>query len=121
MGTFKGCQEHDSWKGETIVLATSTGPLTDVYVDYINIYRTEKYDKVGLTYRYAVTYGRSGNYGNESNPIKSTIGTPAQVGDGLERHPHLDSRLGIYGCRKAPDTGPDRRNWRVGRYRQGVL
>jgi len=35
------------------------------------------------TYRYAVTFARSGNYGCESNPIKSLIGTATFTGSGL--------------------------------------
>lgn len=35
------------------------------------------------TYRYAITYARSGNFGNESNPIKFKMGTVAFTGSGL--------------------------------------
>ena len=34
-------------------------------------------------YRYAITYARSGNYGCESNPIKSLIGSTVFTGSGL--------------------------------------
>ena len=36
------------------------------------------------TYRYAVTYARSGNFGNESNPIKSYVAAAAITGAGLD-------------------------------------
>jgi len=39
---------------------------------------------VAGTYRYAVTFVRSGNYDTESNPIKSTIGTATITGAGLD-------------------------------------
>ena len=35
------------------------------------------------THRYAITYARSGNYGCESNPIKSIVGSATLTGSGL--------------------------------------
>ena len=36
------------------------------------------------SYRYAVTYFRTGNYGCESNPLKCIVGSPTFVGTGLD-------------------------------------
>jgi hypothetical protein len=38
---------------------------------------------VGGTYRYAVSFARSGNYGCESNPLKAIVGAVAFTGTGL--------------------------------------
>lgn len=81
-GTFKGCQANDSHQGETILLVTGVAQTTDVYIDYLNIYRSADNDDTGVLHRYGVTYGRSGNYPNEGNPYKSTVGG-SFVGSGL--------------------------------------
>ena len=56
---------------------------TDVYIDFLKIYNTENSSVPGILRRYAITYARSGNYGNESNPIKSIVGDETQYGSGL--------------------------------------
>ena len=63
---------------------------SDIYLDNIKISGTGDdagkgnvgKDKLS-TYRYAVSYARSGNYGAESNPLKSLVGTPVFTGAGL--------------------------------------
>jgi hypothetical protein len=65
------------------VMITSFGTV-DSYVDYIHINSVEPGTTTitGL-YRYAVSFIRYGNYGCESNPLKSTIGTITFTGGGL--------------------------------------
>jgi len=85
----------DDYKGQwTVDDTTATTPglcavglygetvATEAYVDYINFSHTQSAKLLGK-YRYAVTYARSGNYGNESNPIKSLVGTASFTGSGL--------------------------------------
>lgn len=57
--------------------------LTVIYVDYINI-SSETYTSPVITgdYKYAVTFFRGGNFGCESNAIKSLIGDTAFSGTG---------------------------------------
>ncbi len=58
--------------------------LPVVYVDSIKIASsTGTVAKLEGTRRYAVTYVRGGNYGCESNPIKSVVGSKTFVGTGL--------------------------------------
>lgn len=70
--------------GDTVIYVAGHHQDTIVYVDYINIYETADADTAGGTYRYAVKYARSGNFGCESNPIKSYIGADIQYGTGLD-------------------------------------
>lgn len=56
---------------------------TDVYVNYLNISDTGSASLLGK-YRYAVSYARSGNFSNESNPIKSFVGAATHTGSGLD-------------------------------------
>lgn len=64
--------------------ATGTANLPDIYVDNIKISQESTYSSVlEGTHRYAVTFGRGGNYGCESNPIKSSIGAVTFAGTGL--------------------------------------
>jgi len=64
--------------------ATSLTNLPDVYVDNTKISQESSYAAVlDGTHRYAVTYARGGNYGCESNPIKSVIGAVTFAGTGL--------------------------------------
>lgn len=57
---------------------------TDAYVDNFEI-RSEASDGARITglYRYAVSFVRTGDYGCESNPIKSSIGTVTFTGAGV--------------------------------------
>ena len=86
----------DEYQGKwfyTNVLASSEGLVwmgaygvtvaTDCYVDYINISDAES-AKLNGQYRYAITYARGGNFGCESNPIKSLVGAPTITGAGLD-------------------------------------
>lgn len=55
-----------------------------IYMDSIYISgETGETANLEGTYRYAVSYARSGNFGCESNPIKSLVGSKAFVGAGL--------------------------------------
>ena len=58
----------------------------EAWVDFIKVVPVDE-DAAVITgaYRYAVSFVRTGNYGCESNPIKSVIGTPAfSVAPGLD-------------------------------------
>lgn len=68
---------------ELDLFAGQTWVLQELYLDYIRITPQEKATAIlsGI-YRYAVSYAKSGDYGCESNPIKSLIGTVAFSGTG---------------------------------------
>ena len=72
-----------SLPGYNIIIAYGETLATDVYMDYINISDAGSARLLGK-YRYAVTYARSGNFGNESNPIKSLVGSESFTGSGLD-------------------------------------
>ncbi len=83
-GTF---QNLDATTAEGVVWyeeASSLTNLPDVYIDNTKISQESTYSAVlEGTHRYAITYARGGNYGCESNPIKSVIGAVTFVGTGL--------------------------------------
>lgn len=69
---------------QAICTPIPTGYITDVHVDYVYV-RTTLSDTAQITglYRYAVSFVRDGDYGCESNPIKSQIGTITFSGAGV--------------------------------------
>lgn len=64
--------------------AAAYNATTDCHIDYITVRQIEE-DTAAIAglYRYAVSFLREGDYGCESNPIKSAIGTIAFTGTGL--------------------------------------
>jgi len=82
------CQLYVSDKDETnvgkvMVHLYGITVATEAYIDSIKIGDSSSGMLNGL-YRYAVTFFRGGNYPNESNPLKSLIGTPSQTGSGTD-------------------------------------
>jgi hypothetical protein len=77
----------DSTTADSVVwyeTATSTTNLPDIYIDNTKISQESTYSSVlEGTHRYAITYVRGGNYGCESNPIKSIVGAVTFSGTGL--------------------------------------
>ncbi len=68
----------------SLVRYAATSVASDIYFDSIVIADiAEDTGALEGTHRYAVTYARSGNYGCESNPIKSVVGTDIFTGAGL--------------------------------------
>ncbi len=68
----------------SVVRYAATSVASDIYFDSIKISGTEQDEGVLKgTHRYAFTYARSGNYGCESNPIKSIVGSKTFTGAGL--------------------------------------
>lgn len=62
--------------GKIDIYAKGSTVATDVYVDSINAGTTSGGNLIGQ-YRYAMSFIKSGNYGFQSNPIRSKIGTVA--------------------------------------------
>jgi len=65
----------------------TSGYSGDVYIDHFTIQgigEESAASNLNGSYRYAITYARSGNYGCESNPIYSLVGTATLVGAGLD-------------------------------------
>ncbi len=77
---------------------------THVYFDNFKIGGTEGGNLRGK-YKYAVTFARSGNYGAESNPIKSLITSSTHVGSGTEEAASLTTG-GTY-------TGAESKTFRI--------
>lgn len=70
------CANKDTTNAGRIELAAyGSSVATIVYTDYIKLKSADvKSGNLRGTYRYAVTYARSGNYPSESNPIKAIVG-----------------------------------------------
>lgn len=79
------CSQADTTNaGKTQVELYGDASATDAYIDWMKIGSTSGGNLNGL-YRYGITYVRnSGNYPNESNPIKSLVGTATITGAGLD-------------------------------------
>ena len=79
------CANKDTTNAGRIELAAyGDSTATIVYTDWIKLKSSDiKTGNLKGTYRYAFTYARSGNYPNESNPIKAVVGTDTFTGSGL--------------------------------------
>ena len=79
------CGNKDTSNADRIELAAyGSSTATIVYTDLIKLKSSDiKTGNLKGTYRYAFTYARSGNYPNESNPIKAVVGTDTFTGSGL--------------------------------------
>lgn len=80
------CANKDTTNAGRIELAAyGDSTATVVYTDYIKLKSADiKTGNLKGTYRYAFTYARSGNYPNESNPIKAVVGGETFTGSGLD-------------------------------------
>lgn len=80
------CSNKDTTNPGNVVLAAYGDTIaTVVYTDWIKFESADiNSGNLKGTYRYAVSYARSGNYPNESNPIKAIVGSATQTGAGLD-------------------------------------
>ncbi|MCK4384665.1 MAG: hypothetical protein KAW52_00235 [candidate division Zixibacteria bacterium] len=80
------CGNKDTTNAGRVELAAYGDTVaTIVYTDLVKLKSADiKTGNLKGTYRYAVTYARSGNYPNESNPIKAIVGSAAITGAGLD-------------------------------------
>jgi len=101
------CYNPDLTYYNHVSLTTTCSSVTDAYVwiDNIKISPTSSETaKLSGIYRYAITYFRGGNFGCESNPIKSIIGSVAFTGTGVnDMTIHAESEY----------TGPMTKTFRV--------
>jgi len=81
-GHYVCSNKSTSDAGKVQLALYGSASATDAYVDSIKIGSTDG-GKLNGVYRYAVTYRRSGDYPNDSNPIRSIVGTASQTGSGL--------------------------------------
>ena len=69
--------------GDATIYCSGHYVVSDVYLDYLNVYNTEESGEDGSVFAYGCTYRRGGNYPCESNPIESIIGPDFHYGTGL--------------------------------------
>jgi len=76
MGEHSCANKDTSNAGRIEIAAYGDSTATIVYTDWIKLKNADiKTGKLKGIYRYAFTYARSGNYPNESNPIKAIVGS----------------------------------------------
>jgi len=84
MGEYACGNKDTTNPGRVELAAYGDSVATIVYTDWIKMKSADiKSGNLKGTYRYAFTYARSGNYPNESNPIKSVVSAVAFTGAGL--------------------------------------
>jgi len=69
--------------GDATIYCSGHYVVSDVYLNYLNVYNTENSGEDGAAFGYGCTYRRGGNYPCESNPIESIIGSAFHYGTGL--------------------------------------
>jgi len=85
MGEHSCANKDTSNPGRIELVLNGSTVASIAYTDWIKLKNGDiKTGNLKGVYRYAFTYARSGNYPNESNPIKSTVGTATQTGSGLD-------------------------------------
>jgi len=85
MGEYSCANKDTTNPGRIELAAYGDSTATIVYTDWIKFKSADiKSGNLKGIYRYAVTYARSGNYPNESNPIKAVVGTATLTGSGLD-------------------------------------
>lgn len=82
-GTYPCTISGSGTAGDMTFYCSGKYVATDVYIDYLTIDETEEGSANGVLRKYAITYARSGNYGNESNPVKSIISSVTFKGSGI--------------------------------------
>jgi len=71
-------------EGEAYFYCSGHYLVSSVYMDYINVYKTEKADTAGSTFKYGCTFARGGNYPCESNPTEAVVLGDFHFGSGLD-------------------------------------
>lgn len=84
MGEHSCANKDTTNAGRVEIAAYGSSVATIAYTDWIKLKSADvKTGNLKGTYRYAFTYARSGNYPNESNPIKAVVGAAAYNGNGV--------------------------------------